>query len=162
WAGPLLVGGSVMLALGIVLYILAFRHQRRGRGPRRKGPGPLPPTEPVDMELVRAEERAALPGTRTGAAPARAQTGRRDLLVPALGLSAVILTGCSADSWPQFSASPEPVVSETVLTPDNQQAPAVTETQAARIVQRLAETVAAADASLDDELLATRMSGAPL
>ena len=47
WAGPLIIGGGVFLLIGVVLYVLAIRHQRRQRGPRRKGL-PLPPTEPID------------------------------------------------------------------------------------------------------------------
>ena len=38
--------GGVFLLLGLVLYVLAIRHSRRGRGPRRKAPPPLPETEP--------------------------------------------------------------------------------------------------------------------
>ncbi|WP_220474778.1 hypothetical protein, partial [Streptococcus pyogenes] len=43
WAGSLIVGGSILLLGGIVLYILGVRHARRSRGPRRKGL-PLPVT----------------------------------------------------------------------------------------------------------------------
>jgi hypothetical protein len=60
WAGPLMVAGGIMLLLGLVLYVLAIRHQRRGRGPRRKGPGPLPATEPIDVAVLPPAERAAI------------------------------------------------------------------------------------------------------
>src|SRR5690606_29890512 len=49
WAGPLMAAGALLLAVGLVLYVLAIRFQRRGRGPRRKGPGPLPETQPITV-----------------------------------------------------------------------------------------------------------------
>ncbi|HWV49580.1 MAG TPA: hypothetical protein VN035_08995, partial [Microbacterium sp.] len=59
-AGPLMAAGGLMLAVGIVLYILGIRHQRRGRGPRRKGPGPLPVTEPIDVAIDKVPESEAI------------------------------------------------------------------------------------------------------
>lgn len=194
WAGPLMVAGGVVMAVGILLYILAIRHQRRGRGPRRKGLGPLPPTEPIDMELLAAARRDALPagaeasddemeieaeivpeepGEDTAQAePSASDSGASDsgtmrrtrlrLALPALGLSLAMLTGCTPESWPQSGPTPTPSPTETVITPENQQAPAVTEAQAQRILQEIADTVAQADETLDADLLATRMSGAPL
>ncbi len=163
WAGPLLVAGGLLMAVGVVLYVLAIRFQRRGRGPRRKGPGPLPPTEPIDMELVRAEERAALTDGKKPETPA---TRRRRLRIalPALGMATVLLAGCSADSWPRLTATdtPSPSPSPTVIAPENQQAPAVTEAQAVRILQKLAASVAEADEARDAELLGSRMTGMPL
>lgn len=35
WAGPLLTAGGVLAIAGLVLYLLAFDHDRRGLGPRR-------------------------------------------------------------------------------------------------------------------------------
>ncbi|MBC9955183.1 glycosyltransferase [Leucobacter sp. cx-42] len=35
WAGPLLTAGGVLALVGLVLYLLAFDHDRRGLGPRR-------------------------------------------------------------------------------------------------------------------------------
>ncbi|MBS0025000.1 glycosyl transferase [Microbacterium paraoxydans] len=193
-AGPLMVAGGVVLLIGLILYVLAIRHQRRGRGPRRKGPGPLPMTEPIEVAALPAGERAALdagdtanasapsepvvkdaevvedePGTRTepdGKSSMRA-TGptrrRRMLALPALGLTALLAAGCSADSWPQLgdaSASPSP--SPTVIAPENQKPPAVTEAQAKRILKNLSETVAEADSTLDADLAGTRLAGPAL
>jgi hypothetical protein len=58
--GPLITAGGIVLLVGLVLYVLAIRHQRRGRGPRRKGPGPLPATEPIDLSVEPAPVREAL------------------------------------------------------------------------------------------------------
>jgi hypothetical protein len=175
-AGPLMAAGAAALAAGIVLYVLAIRHQRRGRGPRRKGPGPMPITEPIDVAIDRVPEREAVEAGESVDEPASeentkgqdsakrtAPARRRRLAIPAIALSAIVLTGCSPDSWPQFgegSASPSP--SPTVIAPDNQKPPAVTESQAARILQSVSETVATADAEVDADLAATRLEGAPL
>ncbi|MGW9156201.1 MULTISPECIES: glycosyl transferase [unclassified Microbacterium] len=195
-AGPLMVAGGVVLLIGLVLYVLGIRHQRRGRGPRRKGPGPLPATEPIDIAVLPPEERAAIEGsaeTPTSADPTpsadtadteieegeivdpkendsktsmRAKTParrRRLLAIPALGLTALLAAGCSADSWPQFgdaSASPSP--SPTVIAPDNQKPPAVTESQAKRILKSVSDTVVEADTALDLDLASTRLAGPAL
>lgn len=195
-AGPLMVAGGIVLLIGLVLYVLAIRHQRRGRGPRRKGPGPLPVTEPIDVAVLPPEERAAIEGsadtsTSTDASPsadtpdteiedgeivdpkendsktsmrAKIPARRHRLLaIPALGLTALLAAGCSADSWPQFgdaSASPSP--SPTVIAPENQKPPAVTESQAKRILKSVSDTVVEADTALDLDLASTRLDGPAL
>ncbi|GAT73042.1 glycosyl transferase [Microbacterium hydrocarbonoxydans] len=184
-AGPLMVLGAIVLAAGLVLYVLAIRHQRRGRGPRRKGPGPLPVTEPIDVGALPPAEREAIeapaadsPRSEEGATDAddAKATGpkaemrtagsarrRRMLALPALGLTALLAAGCSADSWPQFGqGSPTPSPSPTVIAPENQKPPAVTEAQATRILQEVSTTLADADAAMDLELAKTRLDGAAL
>ncbi len=198
-AGPLLAAGGVVLAAGLVLYVLAIRHQRRGRGPRRKGPGPLPMTEPIDVAQLPPAERAAIdaptatdeppqpgPGSDsptdapdasdTTSPPGRAsergttemraaapRRRRRLLAVPALAITALLATGCSADSWPQFGeGTPTPSPSPTVITPENQKPPAVTESQAKRILQEVSQTLTDADAAMDIELAKTRIDGPAL
>lgn len=197
WAGPLMTAGGIMLFIGLVLYVLAIRHQRRGRGPRRKGPGPLPVTQPIDIAELPPAERAAIgaasddaPDQDGAAAPASdpehsadgapaadpdAGSGRATmstrrparrrlvLALPALTITAVLATGCSPDSWPQFGeGSPSPSPSPTVIAPDNQKPPAVTEAQANRIVQEISSTLADADAAVDIELAKTRLAGPAL
>lgn len=93
----------------------------------------------------------------------RAVSGRRGLVaVPAIALSALLLTGCAADAWPDLAASPTPTPSASVIVPEGQQDPAVTEAQAARIISRISATVAEADEALDATLAATRIDGAVL
>ncbi|WP_460795675.1 glycosyl transferase [Microbacterium sp. GXF0217] len=181
-AGPLMAAGGLMLAIGIVLYILGIRHQRRGRGPRRKGPGPLPVTEPIDVAIDKVPEREAIedkpsaddaaepasdatpePKPEEGTAKRVGLTRRRRLAIPALALVAVVATGCSADSWPQFGAeTATPSPTPTVIAPENQKPPAVTEAQAKRILESISGTVATADTELDIDLAATRLDGAAL
>ncbi|WP_434812214.1 glycosyl transferase [Microbacterium sp. bgisy189] len=158
WAGPLIVGGALMMAAGIVLYILGVRHVRRSRGPRRKGL-PMAHTEPIDLAVEGADKGVI------SATPARRQItrGRKKLLaVPTLGLSALLFAGCSADAWPQFGSTPTPTPSQSVIVPEGQGAPAVTKAQAERIIARIAQTVTEADEAADLDLASTRLASAAL
>ncbi|MGZ8804235.1 MAG: glycosyl transferase [Microbacterium sp.] len=158
WAGPLIVMGGVLMAIGVFLYILGIRHVRRSRGPRRKGL-PLPVTEPIDLAVEGADKGVI------SAAPTRRSvtSGKRAFaIVPAIAVSALLFAGCSSDSWPQIAGSPTPSPTESVIVPEGQQAPAVTKAQAERIISRIATTAADADAALDIDLAATRLDGAVL
>jgi len=158
WAGPLIVLGSILMAFGVFLYILAIRHVRRSRGPRRKGPPPLPETQPLDT-LSEAPER----GVITSRTAQRSVLARRAVaIVPAVAVSALLFAGCSAEAWPQLGPSASPSPTPSVLDAENAQAPAVTDRQAERILARIAQTAAAADAAADPELAATRLGGAVL
>jgi len=159
WAGPLIVAGGLIMAFGIVLYILGIRHVRRSRGPRRKGL-PLDATQPIDL-AVEGEGKGVISANTP---PRRALSrGKRSLLiVPAVAVSALLFAGCSADSWPELAGTPTPTPTETVLEQEGEQAPAVTEAQATRILDRIAATVADADANMDPALAATRLAGSPL
>ncbi|KAF2412126.1 glycosyl transferase [Microbacterium sp. B35-04] len=159
WAGPLIVGGAILMAIGVFLYILGIRHARRKRGPRRKGL-PLPVTEPIDI-AIDGDDKGVIsssPASRRAVA-----SGRRAFAVlPVVAVSALLFTGCSADAWPQLAPSPTPSPTATVIAPEGQQAPAVTKAQAERILTRVASTVAEADAALDGNLAETRLEGAAL
>jgi hypothetical protein len=158
WAGPLIVGGAILMAIGVLMYILGIRHARRSRGPRRKGL-PLPVTEPIDLAIAGADKGVI------SASPSRraVSSGRRAFaVVPVVAVSALLFTGCSADSWPQFGASPTPTPTATVIVPEGQQAPAVTKAQAERIIARVADTAAKADEAMDESLAATRLDGTVL
>lgn len=158
WAGPLILLGIIVLVGGVVLYVLAIRHARRSRGPRRKAPPPLLETQPIDVSIESAEKGVitAAPGTR--------RSGRRKTLVavPALLGATLLFAGCSADAWPQFAPTPTPSSTAPVVDSDEQQAPAVTESQAKQILGRISETVAQADEARDATLAGTRLTGAAL
>lgn len=192
WAGPLMAAGGAVLLVGLILYVLGIRHQRRGRGPRRKGPGPLPVTEPIDIRTLPPAERAAIEssdaespetspdrpeiedaeivdegtpesGQKNSMRATRPARRRRMLALPALGLSALLVAGCSAESWPQFGeGAPSPSPSPTVIAPENQKPPAVTESQATRILQTISSTLEEADTALDVDLASTRLDGPAL
>ncbi|MFC8681409.1 glycosyl transferase [Microbacterium ureisolvens] len=161
WAGPLIVGGGIIMAVGVFLYILGIRHARRKRGPRRKGL-PLPVTEPIDIAIDGDDDKGVISAS---AAPTRraVSSGRRAFaVVPVVAVSALLFSGCSADAWPQLAPTPTPTPTATVIAPEGQQAPAVTKAQAERILTRIATTVADADAAMDGDLAETRLEGAAL
>lgn len=159
WAGPLILGGGIMLAIGIVLYILGVRHARRSRGPRRKGI-PMAHTEPIDLSETQ-EGKGVI-----SSSPSRRQlsSGRRGFVVlPALAVTVALATGCSADAWPQLAPSPTPTPTETIIVPEGQDdPPAVTEPQAERILGRISERVAKADEKNSPKIASTRLDGAAL
>lgn len=159
WAGPLIVGGGLMLAVGIVLYVLGVRHVRRSRGPRRKGL-PMPRTEPIDL----SEAESAKGVISAGPTRRQISAGRRALVVvPALAVTAALVSGCSADAWPQISAQPTPTPTETIIVPEGQDdPPAVTEAQAERILGRIADQVAVADEKNSRKAAAARLEGPAL
>lgn len=159
WAGPLIVGGGLVLAVGVLFYILGIRHVRRSRGPRRKGL-PMPVTEPIDIAVEGADK-----GVISSTPPKRraVTSGRRTFaILPAVAISALLFSGCSADAWPELGPTPTPTPTASVIVPEGQQAPAVTRPQAERILARIADTVTEADASMDRDLAATRLDGAAL
>lgn len=158
WAGPLLAGGILMAVVGLVLYILALRHVRRSRGPRRKGL-PTTATQPIDLSVEGAEK-----GVIT-AAPARKRLGRGRrpfVALSALLVGGIALTGCSPDAWPDFQPEATPSPSPSVIVPEGQGAPAVTKTQAERILGRISEQVVAADEAKDPKAAALRLTGPAL
>ncbi len=158
WAGPLIIGGCLMLVGGLVLYVLGVRHARRSRGPRRKGL-PLPVTEPIDL-AVEGEDKGVI-----SAAPTRRQLskGKRALgAVPVIAVSALLFSGCSADAWPEFAVSPSPSETAPVVVPEDQGSPVVTQAQAERIVSRISAEVAKADKARDAKAAATRLAGTAL
>ena len=162
WAGPLMALGGLFLVIGVILWLLGIRHVRRSRGPRRKALPPLADTQPIDL-AVEAEDK----GVISAGAPTRRAVGaaRRGFVVlPAVAISALLFAGCSADAWPQLggTASPSPSPSQSVIVPEGQQQPAVTQAQAERILAEISSTVAEADEAKDADLAATRLAGAAL
>ncbi|MGZ0710673.1 glycosyl transferase (plasmid) [Coraliomargarita sp. W4R53] len=158
-AGPLIVLGGILMAIGVFLYILGINHVRRSRGPRRKGL-PIPATEPIDVASIEREEKGVISSTPTRRSVTK---GRRAFaVVPGVAIAALLFTGCAADAWPELATEPTASPTATVVAPESQKAPAVTKAQAERILSEIATTVAEADESMDKELAATRLSGAAL
>lgn len=164
WAGPLIIGGGVLLLLGLFLYIWGLVHMRRTRGPRRKSP----PRTPRQAKLpsppkYRAPRPAALAPSTT--AKGRRSAKRSALIVGALLTgSAVVLSGCSSlteligtgDAAPTPSPSLSDAPAEAVVPV------AVTVPQLERIVARISKVAADADADLDVDKLKTRFTGPAL
>ncbi|MFD3445756.1 hypothetical protein ACFDTO_14255 [Microbacteriaceae bacterium 4G12] len=162
WVGPLIVGGIVFAVLGLVLYVLGLNHLRKTRGPRRKG---------GDGELPRGRSgragRTASP-VEAGAAKPRRSVGRSmTAAVPVILVPGLLLTGCSAESWPEFlggapapttAPSPQSTLEEAIENEDAPN-PVVSERQLDVIMTRISETSTQADAAMDESLLRSRFSG---
>ena len=157
WAGPLIVLGVIALLIGLFLYVLGVRHMRRKRGPRRRGVPPLEETQPLNLEEARAEAKGVISSTRS-------KRGRRSFIaIPVVTIAAVALSGCTPDAWPKADApTATPTPTPTVVVPEDQAAPAVTESQAERILTQIAQTVAVADEQKSADIAATRLAGTAL
>ncbi|TQL47635.1 hypothetical protein FB562_0701 [Homoserinimonas aerilata] len=169
WSGPLVVGGVILLLLGIGLYLWAFNHLRKARGPRRTPP----PNQPKLPRQPRYSARKAAKAIKSPDAPkqiesskGRRSTRRMTAVLPVVVVSALVLGGCSADAWPDFSgdaeASPSASPGTTVETVSAVKDVAVTEVQLKRIMKQVADVAGKADAELNAELLATRFEGPAL
>lgn len=164
FAGPLIVGGIVVAAFGVLMYVLAIRHLRRSRGPRRGGgkPPKLPrgskPPKPSSYEPTQEVEPPA---------KGRRSIGRASVAVPVVLVGTLVLAGCSSDYWPQFGGSTATPTSTPIATDLPGQGkdtppPAVTGPQLDNIVNSIAKTASKADGTLDATLAATRFSGPAL
>ena len=149
WAGPLIVGGAIVLLLGLGFLLWAINHMRSSRGPRRKMP--KVPKKPIYKPSRKAPVEKPASGRRRGM-----------IAVPIVLVGALALSGCSADFWPSGAgASPTPSASEAPA--DSQlDPPAATVRQIERIVARISSVAAKADADRDTALIATRFDGAAL
>ncbi|MET4782599.1 hypothetical protein [Glaciihabitans sp. UYNi722] len=161
WSGPLIVGGFLFLLIGIALYLWAFIHLRRSRGPRRKSPAKMPKVPRQRRYKVRK------PKAVTSAPAGRRSRRRMIAVVPVLLVSTLALSGCSAELWPEFmtgsSASPSPTATASkVPAAAGAEPPAVTAPQLKEILARISAVAAKADAAIDPELAKTRFTGAAL
>ncbi|MBP1241426.1 hypothetical protein ABID92_000745 [Frigoribacterium sp. PvP120] len=168
-AGPLIVGGLVVLVVGVLLYVWAIAHHRRTRGPRRTSSDGKRP------KLPRPPRRAAIRAGTTPAVGASKRGARRRLVavVPVVLVSSLALAGCTADYWPSAvggagdGSTPTPTATATPGAEGDDegtelQPPVVTEAQAERIVARVAAAASAADAALDATAAAERFVGPAL
>ncbi|MET0974899.1 MAG: hypothetical protein ABWX82_04440 [Leifsonia sp.] len=167
WAGPLIVGGLILLGVGLVSYLLALLHLRRSRGPRRNMPkGPRMP------RLPRPPKPKTIKEVTSGGSGGRRAIGKssRIAVVPVILVTGLTLSGCSADFWPSFDSAPTSSATATstpVATTDPGAAedikpPAVTVPQLERIVRKIAVLAGDADKALDVEKLKTRFTGPAL
>ena len=155
FAGPLVIGGAILLLLGLGFLLWAVNHIRRSRGPRRKQP-----------KLPKVPRKAVYKPVKRGAPqPAAITRGRRSatmVAVPAILVGALLISGCTQDPMESIENGQALDVAATSTPETELEAPAVTEPQAKRIVTRIATTVAEADEANDAELIATRMDGPAL
>lgn len=160
WSGPLIVGGFLFLLIGIALYLAAFIHMRRARGPRRKSP--KMPKVPRQRSY-----RAPKPRPESSTAGRRSSKRRMIAVVPMVLIGTLAMSGCSADLWPQFitgatSSTPTPTATVAKVPGTDVQPPAVTAPQLKAIISRISVVAAKADATTDPALAKTRFTGAAL
>ncbi len=161
YAVPLIVAGSVMLVLGLALYIWALVHLRRGQGPRRKTAkqpkGPKPPKRPKPGVLGAGRP----PGPQLESPRGRRATRKRIALLPA-GIAVAALAGCTGVPSLDLGASPSPSASETAEPGVAVEPPVVTQAQAERILADVSAVGAAADEARDADAASARFDGAAL
>lgn len=130
-------------------------------------PDPDPEPEPEsddddtpDAELVEPE----LPTREDPEQPRMFMTARRRGLIaaPIMLVTGLILSGCSADFWPNLDAEATPTPSSTVPAAAELSPPATTARQVERIVAKISAVTEEADAASDSTLLETRFTGAAL
>lgn len=155
WATPLIMGGAAILLLGLIFLMWAVHHLRRAGGPRRKlQKMPKVPKKP----RYKPSKRSAKAGEST-----TLNTTKR-VAVPAVLLSALILSGCTVTSpsgTPEDASAPTP--SPTSTSEGSKTAsPAVAVRQVEKIVARVSAVSLEADESRDADLIETRFTEAAL
>ncbi|WP_378145649.1 hypothetical protein ACFJGV_18415 [Cnuibacter sp. UC19_7] len=160
WVGPTLVAGLVFLLVGIVLLILGLIHMRRSHGPRRKPPA-LPKGKRFSSSRTNAIESSVTRRRRSIKAPMAVG-------IPVALASALVLSGCSPDYWPQPAAAPTAVATDdatpapTAVPDDATPEPVVTSEQFASILADVSSVAAEADAAANRDLLTSRFEGPAL
>lgn len=141
-AGPLIIGGAVLLVIGIVLLITGIYRMRSGHGPKRKMPKvPKRPT----IKTVRSPNRV----------PAKVGATSAILAVALATIAFVPSSGAVAEETPTPTPTPIPEEPKGPV-------PAVTGRQLDRIMARVLTTIGIADASLDAARAAERFAGPAL
>lgn len=151
-AGPLLVTGGLFAALGVILYLFAVDHDRRGLGPRRGRRGPFLGLRNRRVKRVKSSTPGSSSQSRRGS--------RLGYTVAGMLAIGVAVTGCSPSYWPQ-PAAPAPVESEPV-TDENLAVVPVTDQQIDRILDRVVSVANEGDSALDAGVLESRFAGAAL
>ncbi len=163
WAGPLIVGGGLVLLIGLGFFLWGLWHIRKARGPRRSNPPKMP--KPPRIARSKSTNRVSIVPASRG----RRSAGRsRFTVIPILVASAFAFGGSVTDAWASPGtteaplAAPSPGTSETSLPGHNPSAPAVSVRQLENIVKKVSSVAADADASLNANALATRFAGSAL
>ena len=165
WAGPLIVGGAAVLLLGLILLVWAVHHMRRAGGPRRK-PQKMPkvPKKPRYKATKRsAQSRSAQPSSPPSSPEPMLRRSTR-IAIPAVLLTAVILSGCTVSTSPNVeSENSDPAPTSSATSAAGEVAPpAVSVRQIEKIVAQISAVSQEADESLDEDLIETRFSDAAL
>lgn len=156
WALPLIIAGLVLLVIGIALYLWGLYLHRRARGPRRKS-GPKMPKLPKTPTYKPTAPDAPLESSR-----GRRSTRRQRVMLPAVlagALALGMLGGGAAVADTTSTPTPTPSGTEN---PTDQLPPAVSVPQLERILTRISDVAASADAAGDPAIAKTRFAGPAL
>ncbi len=163
WAGPLIVGGGLILLIGLGLYLWGLLHIRRSRGPRRSNPPKMP--KPPAVGRFKASQQSKVVSVSRG----RRSAGRsRFAAIPVIIASALALSGCATNVWAESGpaappgSAPSSRATDNPAATDNAPAPAVTVRQLENIVGKVSSVAAEADANLNATTLGTRFGGSAL
>ncbi|MGV8969682.1 MAG: hypothetical protein ACOH1J_04460 [Microbacteriaceae bacterium] len=157
WVVPLVSAGGGLLILGLIMLLWAINHMRSDRGPRRKPPKMPKLPKPQKFQPSKPKPVAATSRSRRSIGSARIA------IIPTVLIGALILVGCSANPTGGSALETTPTPTATNLDAAAQlEAPAVTESQAERIVSRISAVAAQADKGLDATLAGTRFTGPAL
>ena len=179
WVGPLLTAGAAMLLLSLIFLVWAIVHRRRAVGPRRTSI--KPPKNPKMPRLPR--QRSYRVRKPKAIKRGRRSISRMTATVPFVLVGTLALSGCSADLWPDMSAtstaasaspsasptaSPSPSASASASASPAEDSteelppPATTARQVESILRDVAVVAEAADAALDTEGIKARFAGPAL
>lgn len=143
WSNFWLIAGAVLLVAAMILNLIAYRIQRRNRGPRRRTPAP---PKPPRYRVKRKPSQAPVRGRRSA---------KRAMVAFVGGISVVsLLSGCTPNTNNGESPSPSPSSSAIDVAPA-----VVTSAQLTRILNQVSQVVADADEVSDKKLLTPRVAG---
>ncbi|MFD1715906.1 hypothetical protein ACFSBZ_15640 [Amnibacterium flavum] len=161
WAGPLVIGGGILLLVGLGLYIWGLIHMRRTRGPRRKNQ-PKMPKVPQPPRIKAPRGRALEPTTT---AKGRRSVRRTFAALALVGAGTLVLSGCATDEVSEYfgdAPAPTPSASASAQVDAEITPVAVTQSQVERIVSTVSAVATEADESRNADLLKTRFTGPAL
>lgn len=138
---PLVYAGVAVMFLGALVGLVAFFLTRKKMGPRRL----RPPKRPSRRRPTRVKSQTQ----------AKARGGRRAAGTSVFLASVLALGGCAAE-YENPILSPSPSATPEILTAS------VTQGQATRILQNVAEVIFLADEELNREQLESRVTGPAL
>ncbi len=163
WSGPLIVGGVLLLLAGLALYLWALSHLRKARGPRRRPP--KMPKAPKSLKYKPMKPKGIL-ANRGRRSLGGSTTHRSTMAISTVVVGMLLLSGCTAESWPDFlggnAAAPTPTPADTAPPVSTDKPPVVNTTQLESIVSKIALVAQRADADRDATVLAERFTGPAL
>lgn len=151
FSNTMLMIGAVLAVLALLMLVIALRHARIKRGPRRR----TPKAPRVKKVRVRRNKSLVKPKGRRSARNPIAKLATNGALTLALVTS---LTGCSLQLPGVAGGAPSETPSPT-STANNQTPAAVTHEQLVRILADVSSVASRADETKNRTVLATRFAG---